>query len=121
FALLALSAGSLKAGQAITQLEFIQWLVQVTGETSQFTAASTAADYQQWAQGKGLNPNGGWKLSSRLTKPVLAQALVQLLNLSTSDKDGNDYIRTLMREGINLPTADDIDRGTLVNFLGSRA
>src|SRR6266496_779362 len=69
-ALLALSAGSLKAGQAITQLEFIQWLVQVTGETSQFTAASTAADYQQWALGKSLNPNAGSTLSRRLTIPV---------------------------------------------------
>src|SRR5437867_2115900 len=118
-AMLAFTAGSARAAHGITQLEYIQWLVQATGETSQFTGTSTAADYQQWAQGKGLLPNGGWRLTARLTKPVLAQTLVQLLNLSTSDKDGNDFARVLLREGINLPTADDIDRGSLVNFLST--
>ncbi len=116
---LLLMAGSAKAAQPMTQLEYIQWLVQATGESGQFKATAAATDFQQWAQAKGLAPAGGWNLTAPLTRPVLAQTLAQLLNLAASDKDAGDYVRVLLREGINLPTADQIDRGTVVSLLSS--
>src|SRR5262249_33514508 len=108
---------SAKASKPITQLEFIQWLVQVTGETSQLPVSAGVADYIQWAQAKGLTPAGGWKPGNPLTKEALAQALVQLLNLSATSKDGSDYERILAREGIILPDDPTVSRGSLVAFL----
>src|SRR6266496_1136948 len=107
-ALALLLIGSLpaRAAGAITQLEFIQWLVQVTGDNSHFTATSGTADYVQWAQSKGLTPAGGWKPGATLSREVLAQALVQLLNLSATTKNGvDDYVRVLAREGFSVPDA----------------
>src|ERR1041384_2253850 len=65
-----------QAAQAITQLEFIQWMVQVSGESSKLPASAGVADYVQWAQTKGLTPAGGWNPGATLTKEALAQALV---------------------------------------------
>ena len=97
FACVLLAPISVKAGGAITQLEYIQWLVQVTGENGQFSASSTSADYVQWAQSKGVAPAGGWSATTKLTRDVLAQTLVQLLNLSSSQKS-SDYERILRRD-----------------------
>ena len=117
-AVLLLGPLAANAARPVTQLEFIQWLVQVTGENSQFSAASGAADYVQWAQSKGLTPAGGWKPDSPLNRQVLAQAVAQLLNLSSTAKSGaDDYIRILAREGLSLPDADEINRGQLASFL----
>jgi hypothetical protein len=117
-ALLVLGPLPARAAGAVTQLEFIQWLVQVTGDNSQFTATSGTADYLQWAQSKGLSPSGGWKPTATLTREVLAQALVQLLNLSATTKNGvDDYIRILAREGFSVPDAPEISRAQLVSFL----
>jgi len=116
----ALSMGepiSVKATEGITQLEFIQWVVQISGESGKFNASSTAADFLQWAQSKGISPAGGWKPTTKLTRQVLAQTLVQLLNLTTSSKDAADYERILAREGIVLPDEPVISRGIITSFL----
>jgi hypothetical protein len=107
---------SIKAAEAVTQLQYIQWLVNVTGESSQFTGSSSAADYVQWAQAKGMAPAGGWKPTETLSREVLAQTLVQLFNLSSSEKNV-DYERILRREGIPLPESATINRGNLVVIL----
>jgi hypothetical protein len=115
FAFVLLAPISVKAAGAITQLEYIQWLVQVTGETSQFSVASGSADYVQWAQSKGMTPAGGWRATTKLTREVLAQTLVQLFNLSSQKT--SDYERILQREGINLPEATEIDRPLIAQIL----
>src|SRR5438046_855573 len=66
----------------VTQLAFLQTLVQLSGDSGQFSSSATAQDFVQWAQAKGLNPSGGWNLSGNLSKDQLAQLLVQLLNLN---------------------------------------
>jgi hypothetical protein len=87
------------AAHAITQLEFIQWMVQLSGDNSMFSAGSTADDYMTWARAKGMNPTGGWAPAAALTPDQLAQALVQLYGLNPRKFNG-DYFRILEREGI---------------------
>src|SRR5260370_36735908 len=38
----------------VSQLQFLQVLVQMSGDTPKFSASSTAADYVQWARNKGM-------------------------------------------------------------------
>jgi hypothetical protein len=113
--LLVLLSGPISAkAETITQVECLQWLVQVTGESSQFSATSTAADLIQWARVKGMNPTGGWQPNAVLTREALAQILVQLFGLNPK-KMGADYARILAREGIELPTDEDLSRVSLVS------
>ena len=113
--LLLLSPGS---ASAANQLQYLQWLVQVSGDSGQFNNSSPPSAYVQWAQAKGITPNGGWKPFDKLNREALAHTLVQLLGLNT--KKGSDDIRTLAREGINLLDAlpesevDEVSRKSLV-------
>jgi hypothetical protein len=115
--LLLLAAPVSAKAESMTQIECLQWLVQVTGESSQFSATSTAADLIQWARVKGMNPTGGWQPGATLTRETLAQILVQMFGLNPKKMAG-DYARILAREGIELPSDDDISRADLVNVLG---
>jgi hypothetical protein len=98
--LLTLIPFSLQA-KGVTQLAFLQKLVQLSGDSGQFGAGASAQDFIQWAQAKGMNPPGGWNPGANLSKAEVAQLLVQLLNLNPK-KGGGDYIRILQREGIEL-------------------
>lgn len=104
----AIAAGS----GAVTHLEALQWIAQMVGD--QLPAAATSSDYVQWAQAKGLNPNGGWQPGAKLTKQAFAQILVQLFNLKDNKYNG-DYVRILAREGIYLPDEEQISRAGLVS------
>ncbi len=101
--------------EGVTQLQTLQWLSQVSGESSQFSASSTAADYIQWARVKGLNPAGGWQPNTTITRDALAQILVQLLKINPN-KFGANYVRILEREGIIIP--ETVDRAGLLSVLG---
>src|ERR1041384_5241087 len=100
---------STASAAAMSQLEYLHWLVNLTGDSGQFNANSTAADYVNWAKVKGITPNAGWNPSSGLTKDVLAQTLVQLLHLNPH-KFGGDYVKILAREGIVLSDDNDVTR-----------
>lgn len=105
------------AAKAITQLEFLQWMVQLTGDNVQFNAASTPADYTQWAISKGMNPTGGWQPGSALTPDQLAQVLVQLYGLNPR-KFGGDYFRILEREGITIDrNSGEVTRAALAGLV----
>jgi hypothetical protein len=110
------SASASANGGAITQLEFLQWMAQVSGDNDQFNANSKASDYVNWAKAKGMNPGTGWQPNAKLERSVLAQALVQLYNLNDK-KYGGDYARILAREGIVLPDENEISRRGLVELL----
>ncbi len=98
---LLLGAVAVNADDAkMTQVQLIQWLVQLSGDTSSLPPNPTSADYVQWAMNQGINPTGGWKADNVLNRHVLADALVQYFNLG---KAGKDPILILRREGINLP------------------
>lgn len=103
-------------GGALTQLEFLQWMVQVTGDSDQFNANSKASDYINWAKTKGMNPGTGWQPNAKLQRDMLAQALVQLYNLNPK-KYGGDFVRILEREGIRLPNENEISRRGLLELL----
>jgi len=84
----------------VSQLSYLQWLVQVSGDSGQFNNGSPPSAYVQWAQAKGIVPKNGWSPSHPLTRDDLAHTLVQLLGLTT--KKNSDDVKTLLREGINL-------------------
>jgi hypothetical protein len=96
-------------GGAMSQLEYLQWMVKMVGDTPQFNANSTAEDYINWAKVKGMTPSTGWQPGQTLTRSILAQTLVQLLHLNPR-QFGGDYARILEREGIILPSDDNITR-----------
>jgi len=105
------------SANAITQLEFLQWMVQMSGENAQFSANSTPASYTQWAVSKGMNVTGGWQPSSTLTPTQLAQALVQLYGLNPH-KFGGNYFRILEREGIVIDqSTGEVSRGALAGLI----
>lgn len=90
----------------MTQLEYIQWLVQLSGDTQKLGTSPKASDYVAWATSQGIVPAGGWNASAVLTREVLAQTLVQYFNLPV--KAGSDPLRALLREGIKLPGSGDL-------------
>lgn len=114
--LLALAPLSAQA-EAITQSETLRWLVQLSGDSGQFTSTATAADYIQWARVKGMNPSGGWQPNAALSRDALAQILVQYFRISPS-KRGTDYTRILEREGIIISGGTTISRAELVSVFG---
>ena len=105
-----------QAGDHVSQLTYLQWLVKVSGDSAQFNNSSTPADYVQWATAKGLNPAKGWQPSKNLSKNDLATTLVQYLGLDSGKK--GDPMKILAREGIDLLTAladdTDVDKKHLV-------
>src|SRR6266705_4668023 len=101
----------------VTQLAFLQTLVQVTGDSGQFSSSSTPQEFIAWASAKGMAPSGGWNLSANLSKDQLAQLLVQLLNLNPK-KGGGDYIRILQREGIDLGSDSTVTPKSLASLFG---
>ena len=98
-ALLLITPAVAKAAP-VSQLSYLQWLVQVSGDSGQFNNNSPPSAYVQWAQAKGIVPKNGWKPTHPLNRDDLAHTLVQLLGLIT--KKNSDDVKTLLREGINL-------------------
>jgi len=102
--------------KGMNQLEFIKWMVQLTGASGQFKADSTPGDYVQWARDNGMSPSGGWKAGDALTREVLAVMLVQYLNINPK-KMGGDYFRILEREGIVIPADAVVTRAGFVSLV----
>jgi hypothetical protein len=102
-ALFVSPAGSIASAQtALTQQQYLQSMANLCGDA--LPASATGADFIKWAQGKGMNPTAGWNLKAKLTKEVMAQTLVQLLDLPPG-KGNSDALRILEREGISIPTS----------------
>ena len=99
----------------VSQLQYLQWMAQLCGDSAQFSADSSEADYQQWARTKNMNPTGGWKNGTILTRDALAQTLVQLYGL-TPKKWQNNY-SILEREGIDIPDGNLVSRTSLVSLV----
>lgn len=100
---------------AMTQLDALQMLVQLCGDSDK-VGDLTAVNLVKWATERGLVPTGGWKTDVVLTKQVLAQLLVQLANINPN-KMGGDFVRILKREGVNLPDEDQITRKIFVQVI----
>src|SRR6266568_6318108 len=98
-ALLGPSRAAADQSTPITQLGFLKIMVQVSGDTPSFNANSTAADYVLWARGKGVNV--ALQPNAPLSRALLSQALVQLLQINPN-KFGGDPTRILAREGITV-------------------
>jgi len=96
----------------MTQHQYLQWMAGICGD--RLGSHASGSDYVNWARGKGMNPPGGWQLSAKLTKEVVAHSIVQLLNLAP--RKGNfDAVRILEREGIIITTTGGFV--TLKNFI----
>ena len=114
-ALAPVSAAAAPA-KAVTQLEYIQSMVQALGDAGQFTAASTAADYVQWAKNKGMQPSAGWSSGATMTADSVALTWVQLLGLNPN-KFGRDYFRNLDSAGIHIDPNAVISQQYIVSLL----
>lgn len=104
------------ASGGLTQLEYIQWLVQLSGEAARFSEASVPNDYVVWARSHGMDPKAGWSLNSKVSRDVLAQTIAQFLKLNPGQQ--SDYIRILQRNGIEIPEPNELSRGDISNFFG---
>jgi len=110
----AIGSKALAQSASMTQLEFLQYMVQLSGES--LGKSAKPADYALWARGKGMQPDAGWQLSAKLNRDVLAKSLVQYLGLNPR-KGGADYAGILAREGIILPSSSDVKRQDFVAFV----
>lgn len=90
--------------EGITQLEYLQWLAQLSGEAGSFSKNSTSQDFAKWAADKGMSPRNGWNLSGKLTRDVLGETLVQFLRLNPGKQ--TDVFQVLGRHGISLPSGE---------------
>lgn len=100
------------ANAAMTQREYIKWIVQLAGDRGSFTSFATDEDYIKWAKKQKMDPKEtqkGWNLDGALTQEVLAETLAQFFDLG-KPKKGSDYVRLLLREGISLPDIAEISR-----------
>jgi hypothetical protein len=103
--------------KAITQLEYLQVMVQMCGDGASFSASSAPADFIQWARNKGMNPAGGWNANAALTPAQLAEVLVSLYGLNPH-KFGGDFFRILEREGITIDQSNaTVTRAALARLL----
>lgn len=102
-ALTLVFAASVRA-EGITQLEYLQWLAQLSGESGAFSKNSTPQDYAKWARDKGMSPKAGWDLKGKLTRDVLGETLVQFLRLNPGKQ--TDVAQVLSRHGIALPSGE---------------
>jgi hypothetical protein len=112
------AAQAAASGGTLTQLEFLQWMVQLVGDKHEFNANSKADDYVNWAKVKGMTPNSGWQPGAKLERQVVAQLLVQLLKLNPK-KFGGDFERILQREGIEVPA--ELTRKGLVELVSQNS
>ena len=99
----------------ITQLEYLQWLVQLSGESAAFSANASAGDYTTWARSKGMTPKQGWKLNSTLSREALGETLVQFLRVAPQKQE--DAFRALARIGIELPSDTQVSRKGLASLV----
>ena len=101
----------------VTQLDFIKWLVNLTGDTPLFDSLSTVGDYVYWAKKFKMNPKGGWHPDDTLTQQLFAESLVDFYKIKS--KKGQE-IETLAREGITIPDQDLITWSGLVSVVDDR-
>jgi len=114
-ALLPVSSSAAPA-TPVTQLQYIQSMVQALGDAGQFNAGSPAADYIQWAKNKGMQPSAGWSAGATMTAESVALTWVQLLGLNPN-KYGRDYFRNLDSAGIHIDPNAVISSQFLVSLL----
>lgn len=95
---------------SVSQLNYLQLLVQLTGDSSQLPEGSKAGDYVKWAREKGMVMD--WNTKAKLSPDVLAKSLVLLFRLNPA-KYGGDQYRILEREGIIVSRGASVSSETL--------
>ena len=114
FSLYHPTSAAAQTGPAVTQLDFIKWLVQLTGDTPLFDSRSTTGDYIYWAKKYKMDPKGGWRPTEALSQGVFAELLVDFYKIKGQK---GDEIRTLEREGIFIPNEQLITQAGLVSVV----
>jgi hypothetical protein len=108
------AAASTAKANTMTQLEYLQFLVALSGED--LGPNPTPQDYVNWALSRGLRPDGGWQPEAQLAKQVVAQTVAQMLNIIPRKNVGN-YVALLAQNGVHVPNANLIDRTDLTDFI----
>lgn len=105
---------SSSGNRKVTQLDFIKWLVALTGDSPLFDNRSSVNDYLYWAKKYKMDPKDGWRPYSRLTQNTFAELLVDFYRIKS--KRGEE-IRALEREGIFIPDQHYITWNGLVSVV----
>jgi len=104
----------------MSQREYIQWMVQLTGDSGMFDTSSTDEDYIKWAEKQKMKPKDSqskWgDLDRPMTRELLAETLAQFFKLG-KPKKGMDYARLLLLEGIELPDVEVLTREVFMMFV----
>ena len=95
---------------AVSQLTYLQLLIQLTGDSGQLPEGSKSSDYVKWARSKGMVID--WNTKAKLSSDVLAKSLVLLFRLNPN-KYGGDQYQVLEREGIVVPRSTSVSSETL--------
>ncbi len=103
------------ADAVVNQLEYLQWLVNLTGSASQLPASPTAADYVAWARSLNIEPDGGWQPGAAMSQASYAQTLAQLYGVNVNNPNANNWVRELEKMGIIVP--GQITRLSLVDSI----
>ena len=105
------------APATMTQLEYIKFLVQMSGETDKFTETSTPGDYINWARTRGMKPNREWQAQASIERDTVAETMVQFLKLDAGKS--TDYYRILQVHGIQVPAKEQLTKSDFAKHLGT--
>jgi hypothetical protein len=95
---------AMMGSHAITQLDFIKFLVELAGDQGYFGPGATDRDFVYWAKKYKIKPREGIQPNAPLTRDVMAQMIVDWFRLKGDKSTGkDDAIAILEREGINVP------------------
>ena len=99
-------------GEEVIQLDYIKWLVKLSGDQPLFDQWSTVGDYVYWARKYKMKAKKiGWNPDDVLTQDLLAVTLTEWFKIKS--KKGLEK-EALAREGIFLPDQDIITWDGLV-------
>ena len=84
------AAGPEPAPRIVRHADLARTIVRMMGDEAKVPAGATALDYQNYLNGKGIAPLGGWRYMEPVSKGDLAVVTVLLLGLRDDVADPND-------------------------------
>jgi hypothetical protein len=106
--------GDITAASQITQSEYVKWLIKARGDSRSAGTLATS-DLLAWANTKNIQPSGGWKMDSPLTRDAFVTTLAQLMGVA----DSSDPEKALAKKGVTIGKSEVITRTMVVRTLST--
>jgi hypothetical protein len=106
--------GDVAAASQITQSEYVKWLIKARGDSRSAGTLATS-DLLAWATAKNIQPTGGWKMDSPLTRDAFVTTLAQMLGVA----DSADPEKALAKKGVAIGKNEVITRAMVVRTLST--